>query len=114
MIKTFSTPSNLRADRALSTAVFPPPITATLRPRLRVPRVPKFLLKDYDDYLLLKEQEVFFCYEKQYKWLLECSNKKDLRKLLKLNKFSNFSGYKIFREHYTRDGKYEGYDEYTI
>jgi uncharacterized protein YjbI with pentapeptide repeats len=38
----------------------------------------KFLLGDYNDYLLLKEKDILFCYEEQYKRLLKCSEKKDL------------------------------------
>ena len=38
----------------------------------------KFLLENYNDYLLLKDKDIFFCYEEQYKRLLECSEKKDL------------------------------------
>ena len=38
----------------------------------------KFLLESYDDYLLLKDKDIFFCYEKQYRWLRECSERKDL------------------------------------
>jgi len=38
----------------------------------------KFLLENYSDYLLLKDKDIFFCYEEQYKRLFECSKKKDL------------------------------------
>jgi len=38
----------------------------------------RFLLEDYDDYLALIDKDIFFCYERQYKWLLECSEEGDL------------------------------------
>jgi len=50
----------------------------------------KFLLEDYDDYLLLKEKEIFFCYAKQYKSLFECSEKKDLSEW---NEWNPHTGY---------------------
>lgn len=50
----------------------------------------KFLLEDYNDYLLLKEKEIFFCYEKQYKLLLECSERKDLSEW---NEWNPHAGY---------------------
>ncbi|MDD5327982.1 MAG: pentapeptide repeat-containing protein [Phycisphaerae bacterium] len=51
----------------------------------------KFLLEDYNDYLSLKEKDILFCYEKQYKWLLECSEKKDLSEW---NEWNPHTGYK--------------------
>ena len=45
----------------------------------------KFLLEHYNDYLLLKDKDIFFCYEKQYNRLRECSEKKDLSEWNKWN-----------------------------
>lgn len=50
----------------------------------------RFLLKDYDDYLALIDKDIFFCYERQYKWLLECSEKGDLSEW---NEWNPHSGY---------------------
>jgi uncharacterized protein YjbI with pentapeptide repeats len=50
----------------------------------------RFLLEDYNDYLLLKEKDIFFCYEKQYKWLHELSQKNDLSEW---NEWNPHAGY---------------------
>ena len=50
----------------------------------------KFLLEDYDKYLLLKDKEVFFCDQKQYKHLQKCSERKDLSEW---NEWNSHTGY---------------------